>query len=212
MNEPGKLDRLRKNLMIDVFNSGKSFRKMKVARSHRRSMRSTRRIVGKSWHNFRMFVWAWWARSRYHWTPSIWSRFLQMRHLYLVLDLSDAMKDQDLRPNRLFCAIEVGRSSCRCAQGAISFLATQRIHFSLLRFQSHLSNRHYHHPSETCGENQWTSRQSSLARCASRTIEISRMWRWSLGSECSRHGLANLEVTDEENVRSFSSATLHFFD
>lgn len=30
-----------------------------------------------------------------------------MRHLYLVLDMSDAMKDQDLRPNRLFCSIEV---------------------------------------------------------------------------------------------------------
>ena len=30
-----------------------------------------------------------------------------MRHLYIVLDMSDAMKDQDLRPNRLFCSIEV---------------------------------------------------------------------------------------------------------
>lgn len=34
-----------------------------------------------------------------------------MRHLYVVLDMSDAMKDQDLRPNRLFCSIEVSRIS-----------------------------------------------------------------------------------------------------
>ncbi|CAF1528786.1 unnamed protein product, partial [Rotaria sordida] len=34
-------------------------------------------------------------------------RLGMMRHLYLVLDMSDAMKDQDLRPNRLFCSIEV---------------------------------------------------------------------------------------------------------
>ncbi|CAF0784815.1 unnamed protein product [Adineta steineri] len=34
-------------------------------------------------------------------------RLGMMRHLYVVLDLSDAMKDQDLRPNRLFCSIEL---------------------------------------------------------------------------------------------------------
>ena len=33
-----------------------------------------------------------------------------MRHLYVVLDMSDAMKDQDLRPNRLFCSIDVSIS------------------------------------------------------------------------------------------------------
>ncbi|CAF3462980.1 unnamed protein product, partial [Rotaria socialis] len=34
-------------------------------------------------------------------------RLGMMRHLYVVLDMSDAMKDQDLRPNRLFCSIEL---------------------------------------------------------------------------------------------------------
>ncbi|CAF0779696.1 unnamed protein product [Didymodactylos carnosus] len=34
-------------------------------------------------------------------------RLGMMRHLYVVLDMSEAMKDQDLRPTRLFCAIEL---------------------------------------------------------------------------------------------------------
>ncbi|CAM2712813.1 unnamed protein product [Rotaria socialis] len=34
-------------------------------------------------------------------------RLGMMRHRYVVLDMSDAMKDQDLRPNRLFCSIEL---------------------------------------------------------------------------------------------------------
>lgn len=55
-----------------------------------------------------------------------------MRHLYLVLDMSDAMKDQDLRPNRLFCSIEVRNKSLDYFRKNILFiLAFKRIYISL---------------------------------------------------------------------------------
>ena len=56
-----------------------------------------------------------------------------MRHLYLVLDMSDAMKDQDLRPNRLFCSIEVRliHSLSHLIDSFRSILAFKRIHLSL---------------------------------------------------------------------------------
>ena len=76
------------------------------------------------------------------------------------------------------------------------FIASQRIYFSLLRFESHLTNRHYYHAQETCGKDQWVSWQSSFTRRTTRTTEISRMWGRSVDSKCSRHGTANIEVTD----------------
>ena len=30
-----------------------------------------------------------------------------MRHLFIILDLSETMRDQDLKPNRLYCVLKV---------------------------------------------------------------------------------------------------------
>jgi transcription initiation factor TFIIH subunit 2 len=32
-----------------------------------------------------------------------------MRHFFVILDLSDSMKDQDLKPNRILCTLKVMR-------------------------------------------------------------------------------------------------------
>ncbi len=80
---------------------------MKVAQLQPRSMLLIRKIVVKNWHNYRMFALAWFDFTIFLKLLTSLLYLVQMRHLYLVLDMSDAMKDQDLRPNRLFCSIEV---------------------------------------------------------------------------------------------------------
>ena len=37
-------------------------------------------------------------------------KFLQMRHLFIVLDMSNCMEDQDLKPTRLACTVKVRKS------------------------------------------------------------------------------------------------------
>ena len=47
-----------------------------------------------------------------------------MRHLFVIIDMSSAMEDQDLKPNRLFSTIKVDRFALQsyCASNQISFL------------------------------------------------------------------------------------------
>lgn len=73
-------------------------------------------------------------------------------------------------------------------------LAFERIYLSLFRLESNLSNRHSHYAKETCRKNQWISWQSSFTCCSTRTIEISRMWRWNIDSKCTRSWPTNIEV------------------